>query len=90
MGITLARLLLQKGYQVTVWNRTPGKAAELVKEGAILAIDIAQAVTASPVIVICVYNHEATQNILGNKAIETLLDGKLLLQLSTISPKEAI
>ncbi|SHG19286.1 NAD(P)-dependent oxidoreductase [Pedobacter caeni] len=90
MGITLARLLLQKGYQVRVWNRTPEKAAELVKEGAILTRDIAEAITASPVIVICVYNHEATQNILRTKTVETLLDGKLLLQLSTISPKEAI
>ena len=90
MGTTLARLLLQKGYEVTVWNRSPGKADELVTAGAILAGDITEAIAASPVIVICVYDHQASQHILDTEAVKALLDQKLLLQLSTISPTEAI
>ena len=31
MGLTIARLYLDKGYKVTVWNRTADKAAALVK-----------------------------------------------------------
>lgn len=37
MGSTLARLLLQNGYHVTVWNRTIAKADPLVQDGAVLA-----------------------------------------------------
>ncbi len=29
MGSALAQTLLQPGYKVTVWNRTPSKAADL-------------------------------------------------------------
>jgi len=90
MGTTLARLLLQKGYEVTVWNRSSGKADELIKEGAILAKDIREAIAASPVIVICVYNYQASRDILDTPEVKALLDQKLLLQLSTISPNEAI
>lgn len=90
MGTTLARLLLNKGYQVTVWNRSGGKAKDLILEGAIEAKDISTAIAASPLIVICVYNYEATRQILDNSEVGPLLSGKLLLQLSTISPKEAV
>ena len=89
MGVTLARLLLQAGYRVTVWNRSPGKAEELVKEGAVAAPDAAAAISASPVTVICVYDHKATVAILHNKAVEAALQGRLLVQLTTVSPREA-
>lgn len=54
MGSILARLLLQKGYHVTVWNRTITKAKSLVQTGAVLAPNAAAAISASPIIVICV------------------------------------
>ena len=34
MGIKIAQLYLQKGFQVTVFNRTAAKADQLVREGA--------------------------------------------------------
>ena len=34
MGIPMTRRLLSAGYDVTVWNRSPGKAAGLVEAGA--------------------------------------------------------
>lgn len=89
MGITLARLLLQSGYRVTVWNRSPQKADELVKEGAVLAADAAAAISASPVTVICVYDYKATNDILRTKETEAALRGRSLIQLTTGSPQEA-
>jgi 3-hydroxyisobutyrate dehydrogenase and related beta-hydroxyacid dehydrogenases len=89
MGATLARLLLQNGYRVTVWNRTPEKADALVREGAILAPDAASAVAASPVVVVCVHDYKATHEILGPKAAASALAGRLLIQLTTGSPQEA-
>lgn len=37
MGSRMAQTLLQKGYRITVWNRTPQAAADLVQAGAQLA-----------------------------------------------------
>ena len=54
MGSALARVLLENGLRVTVWNRSPEKATSLVEKGAVLAPDVATAVAASPIIIICV------------------------------------
>jgi 3-hydroxyisobutyrate dehydrogenase-like beta-hydroxyacid dehydrogenase len=89
MGSTLARLLLQKGYHVTVWNRTIAKAKPLVQAGAVLAPNVAAAVSASPVIVICVHDYPATNQILDTKDVIAALAGRILIQLSTGSPQEA-
>lgn len=89
MGITLAKLLLSAGYTVTAWNRTAGKAQELVEAGVVLAESAAAAIAASPVTVICVYDHKATAAILQTPEAEAVLEGRILLQLTTISPAEA-
>lgn len=89
MGATLARLLLQQGYRVTVWNRSVEKAASLVKEGAILAPDAAAAVAASPVIVICVHDYKAATEIFDTAVVKNVLRGKVLIQLTSGSPQEA-
>jgi len=89
MGSTLARLLLQKGYHVTVWNCTIAKSKPLVQAGAVLAPNVAAAVSASPIIVICVHDYPATNQILDTKDATAALTGRILIQLSTGSPQEA-
>jgi len=89
MGITLAQLLLAAGYKVTVWNRSPEKAAALITEGAVLAPDAASAIAASPVTVICVYNHAVTMDILDTPPVRSAIADRTLLQPTTISPAEA-
>jgi len=89
MGSTLTRLLLQKGYHVTVWNRTIPKAKSLTQSGAVLAPNAAAAVSASPIIVICVHDYPATNEILDTKEVAAALAGRILIQLSTGSPQEA-
>ena len=37
MGRAFAAVALEKGHQVTVWNRSPNRATELVSNGAIEA-----------------------------------------------------
>jgi 3-hydroxyisobutyrate dehydrogenase-like beta-hydroxyacid dehydrogenase len=87
MGSALARALLKNGCAVTVWNRSPEKAASLVDKGAILAPSVAAAVTASPIIFVCVTNYAAANHILGEVATE--LSGRLLVQFTTGSPQDA-
>jgi 3-hydroxyisobutyrate dehydrogenase-like beta-hydroxyacid dehydrogenase len=87
MGSALARILVENGCAVTVWNRSPEKAASLVEKGAALAPSPAAAIAASPVILVCVINYMAANLILGEA--ESDLAGKVLVQLSTGSPQEA-
>ncbi|MGY0556967.1 MULTISPECIES: NAD(P)-dependent oxidoreductase [unclassified Lysobacter] len=89
MGSTLARLLLDSGYRVSVWNRTAAKAEPLIARGAVLAPTALAAVSASTVVVVCVHDYAATHEILGTSEIAAALAGKLLLQLTTGSTGEA-
>jgi 3-hydroxyisobutyrate dehydrogenase-like beta-hydroxyacid dehydrogenase len=89
MGATLAQLALRQGYRVTVWNRTSAKAEPLIRAGAVLAPNAAAAVGASPIVVVCVYDYKAANSILDTKEVASALGGRVLLQLTTGSPKEA-
>ena len=89
MGSTLAQLLLDDGYQVTVWNRSAGKADALVAHGAVLAPSASAAVAASPVIAVCVHDYAATREILESGGAAGALAGKVLIQLSTGGVQEA-
>jgi 3-hydroxyisobutyrate dehydrogenase-like beta-hydroxyacid dehydrogenase len=87
MGSALARAFVEKGRTVTVWNRSRAKAAPLMEKGAILASDATAAVAASPVVIMCVTNPAAAQEILST--CEASFSGKLLVQLTTSMPQEA-
>jgi 3-hydroxyisobutyrate dehydrogenase-like beta-hydroxyacid dehydrogenase len=87
MGSALARALLENQCAVTVWNRTPEKAAPLVEKGAVLAPSLFAAITASPLILVCVTDYTAANHILNEVAAD--LSGKLLVQFTTGSPQEA-
>jgi 3-hydroxyisobutyrate dehydrogenase-like beta-hydroxyacid dehydrogenase len=89
MGSALANLLIQKDYRVTVWNRTHDKADLLVSKGAHLARNIVAAVNASPVLVICVFDYQATRSILDHPEVTAVLEGKTIIQLTTGSPEDA-
>ena len=89
MGTTLAKLLLQAGMKVHVWNRNPAKAELLTSAGAIVAGSAVQATQAAETVVVCVHDYSATHNILSAVGMKTALKGKLLLQLTTGSPQDA-
>ncbi|HVE54808.1 MAG TPA: NAD(P)-binding domain-containing protein [Ramlibacter sp.] len=90
MGTTLARLLLARGHAVTVWNRSAAKAGVLVQAGAVVAKSAAAAVAASPVTLMCVYDYGAADAILHHADVEAAVGGKVLVQLTTGSPQEAL
>jgi len=87
MGSALVRALQENGHAITVWNRSPEKAAPLLEKGSVLAPNLAAALTASPIILICVTNYAAANYILGEA--EPHLSGKLLIQFTTGSPQDA-
>ena len=87
MGSALARAQLKAGRSVTVWNRTPEKAAALVSEGAIAATTVSEAISASPVTITCVKSHPQTIELLTNAA--NALPSKTIIELSTGGAEEA-
>ncbi|MFG1686479.1 NAD(P)-dependent oxidoreductase [Nonomuraea sp. NPDC049269] len=82
MGQALARTLVKAGHSVTVWNRTDGKADGL---GATSVATAAEAVEASPLVIVCVLDYAAVREILGS----VQLDDRVLLNLTNGRPAEA-
>ena len=89
MGSEIARLLLQSGRGVTVWNRTSAKAEPLVEAGATLASSAAEAIAASEVTIVCVYDYAAAKSILETDDVAAAIRGRTVVQLTTGAPLEA-
>ena len=87
MGAALARVLLEAGHRVTVWNRTPDKAMSLVESGATLAESAADAIKSSQITITCVRTHSDTQSLF--EAEPEALNGKIIVELSTGDASEA-
>ncbi|MCM3781892.1 NAD(P)-binding domain-containing protein [Neobacillus mesonae] len=87
MGSVLAQTFLKEGHQTTVWNRTAGKADELIKQGAQAANTVYEAIAASPVIVICVLDYVAVQEILEKTS--EILENRVIINLTNGTPEQA-
>ncbi len=88
-NMALAQALLRNNFRVTVWNRTSVKADPLVRDGAVFVSSAASAVSASPVVIVCVADYKAANGILNTPDVIPALAGRVLVQLSTGSPQEA-
>jgi 3-hydroxyisobutyrate dehydrogenase-like beta-hydroxyacid dehydrogenase len=87
MGQALAARFLRQGHTVTIWNRTPGKAASLVAQGAREGKAPADAMAASDVSVICVLDYAASDSIID--AAASALSGRALVNLTNGTPAQA-
>ena len=96
MGRALAGAFLNNGHPTTVWNRTEGKSAELAGRGATVATTVADAIAASPIVVICVLDYDAVNDVLrvfGASGIPGppagILAGRTLVNLTNGTPRQA-
>jgi len=89
MGLVLADLLLDAGKSVSLWNRSPAKAASLVERGATLVPTPATAIAASPAVLICVYDYKAVETILAAEGAAAALQDRLIINLGTGGPDDA-
>ena len=87
MGRALAAAFLRAGHPTTVWNRSAGKADELVARGAVLAATAAEAVAASPLTLVCVLDYDAVHAVIGPAV--GALRGRTLVNLASDSPSRA-
>ncbi|TDD88485.1 NAD(P)-dependent oxidoreductase [Actinomadura darangshiensis] len=85
MGAALAEAFLKDGRTVTVWNRSPAKAGPLVAKGAMKAGTAAEAISASPLVIVCLSVYANAEEILTGDA----LAGRTIVQLTNGTPRQA-
>ncbi|MER6348904.1 NAD(P)-dependent oxidoreductase [Streptomyces sp. NPDC001595] len=89
MGRALAGAFLDAGVRTTVWNRTPGRDADLVARGARGARSAQEAVAHSELTVICVVDYDASDAVLRSDPVTAALKGRTLVSLSADTPDRA-
>jgi 3-hydroxyisobutyrate dehydrogenase-like beta-hydroxyacid dehydrogenase len=87
MGSAIAKTFVDRGYRTTVWNRTASRSAPLVDSGATAAATAAEAVAASPLVVVCLLDGAAVDEVLG--AVGDAVAGKVLVNVTSGSPAQA-
>jgi 3-hydroxyisobutyrate dehydrogenase-like beta-hydroxyacid dehydrogenase len=88
MGRAFAARALETGHHVTVWNRTAGRAADLIFSGAVEAHSPREAVAESDVALLVLADDDAVFSVcLGDGGVVgSLRDGATLAIVSTVSP----
>lgn len=89
MGVPMAGNLLAAGYDVSVWNRTPDKAAPLVALGAKQVASLPRLVEECDVLFTMVSDDEAVKAIYtgADGVLSARVSGKLAIDMSTIAPE---
>jgi 3-hydroxyisobutyrate dehydrogenase-like beta-hydroxyacid dehydrogenase len=88
MGQAVAGRIIDCGHELVVWNRTPGKATELVARGARQADSVASAVSDVDVAMTSLANDDVVRQVAcGDNGIRSSIgDDAVYADLSTISP----
>ncbi|MWV44385.1 NAD-binding protein [Paenibacillus sp. HJL G12] len=88
MGAPMASKLLEKGYEVTVYNRTASKCEPLVAEGAASAATPREAAAGRDVIITMISNDDSIREVYygADGILNSLEKGMTVIDSSTISP----
>ncbi|MGH3283555.1 MAG: NAD(P)-binding domain-containing protein, partial [Streptosporangiaceae bacterium] len=88
MGTGMARSLLRSGLDVTVWNRTRGRAEPLAADGADLAGSPSEAVAEADAVISILWDGNSVADVMAD-ALPAAPDGVLWVQASTVSVHDA-
>ncbi|GGF32784.1 NAD(P)-dependent oxidoreductase [Williamsia phyllosphaerae] len=83
MGAGMARSMLRAGLDVTVWNRSADKTADLGEAGARVADDPADAVRDADIVVTMLFDVDSVEAVMS-EAIGAIADGVPWVQTSTV------
>jgi 3-hydroxyisobutyrate dehydrogenase len=91
MGFPMSRRLLEAGHQLTIWNRSAGKARALIEAGATFAVSPREVATSASIIFMCVTDAAAVEEVVfGADGFATVPGtGKLVVDFSSIHPDKA-
>jgi 3-hydroxyisobutyrate dehydrogenase-like beta-hydroxyacid dehydrogenase len=87
MGQAMAGAFLDRGYEVTVWNRTASRADVLVTRGAVLAPSVEEALASNELVILSLTDYDAMYATLEPAA--AALTGRTLVNLSSDTPERA-
>ena len=91
MGYPMAKNLINKKLNLTVFSRTLEKAKPLEKLGAIIANSLGEAVKEADIVITMLTDDEAVEKVLGNQEfLNNLKDPSTVIDMSSIKPKIAI
>ena len=85
MGTAMAERLLDAGYELVVYNRTPAKAEPLREGGAVVASTPAHLVQQVDVVLTSLANDEAFEAV-AEDVLSSARPGSVLVDMSTVSP----
>ncbi|MFH8349812.1 NAD(P)-dependent oxidoreductase [Streptomyces sp. NPDC018045] len=86
MGGGMAHRLLESGFELTVFNRTAGKAGPLVRAGARAADTPESAAAGRRVVLLSLSDETAVEEVLFGRVVPVLEPGALVVDTSTVSP----
>lgn len=88
MGVPMSLRLLKAGYQVSVWNRNAAKTQVLNEQGARVATSIQDLVQSSDIVMLCVTDTAAVQQVVfGSEGVAQYGNAQqLLVDFSSIDP----
>lgn len=88
MGRGMAANLARKGHAVTVWNRSPERAAPLKDAGAQVAGSVAEAVQGAEVVMYCLSDDKAVEDLVfgAGGLINAVQPGQIVLDMTTVHP----
>jgi 3-hydroxyisobutyrate dehydrogenase len=87
MGRPMTLRLLNAGFKMYVWNRSPEKLQSVTEAGAIACASVAELVKAVDVVILCLADTEAVEAIVNNGIASHGSFGKLVIDLSSIHPE---
>ncbi|WP_084701157.1 NAD(P)-dependent oxidoreductase [Streptacidiphilus anmyonensis] len=90
MGGGMAARLLAQGFELTVHNRTPEKAAPLAAGGAVVADSPEAAVAGVGTVLISLADEHAVEEVLFGRIVPALAPGSVVVDTSTVSPGYAV
>ncbi|MFI6285837.1 NAD(P)-dependent oxidoreductase [Streptomyces sp. NPDC051018] len=86
MGQAMVDAFLERGHEVTVWNRTPSRAEPFVARGAVLAESVEAALGANELVVLSLTDYEAMYALL--EPASDALAGRVIVNLSSDTPEK--
>jgi len=89
MGLPMATNLINKGFEVTVYNRTTSKCQPLINQGATIASTPREATHDTDVVITMVSNDDSIRSIYYGEdgILEAVCNGMTVIDCSTISPE---
>ena len=90
MGAPMARNLMRGSHSLAAWNRTRSKAEPLAALGARIGNSPGETVAGADITIVILENGPVVANVLfGSGAIEHLVEGSLVIDMSSIAPEFA-